>query len=197
MRPISDEWLTSVHGKERRFSQGWFDDDYIRTCRVMAVYRPDGSISAFANFVSEYQRNEATVDLMRHRENAEPGTMEFLMVSLLQWTKEHGFASFNLGLSALSGVGKAPGDPAAERALNYIYEHVNQFYNFKGLHGFKQKYHPNWEPRYLVFPAYVSLPAVGFTLESAGSGPDFLITYAAQAVQSLREAWLAGRPHLS
>lgn len=197
LRPVSDEWLTSIHGNERRFSLGWFDDDYIRTSRVIAVYRSDGSISAFANFVSEYQRNEAAVDLMRHRKNAEPGTMEFLMVSLLQWTKEHGFASFNLGLSALSGVGKAPGDPAAERALSYIYEHINQFYNFKGLHGFKQKYHPNWEPRYLVFPGYVSLPAVGFTLESAGSGPDFLITYAAQTVQSLREAWLADRPHLT
>ena len=47
-----------------------------------------------------------------------------------------------MGLSGLSGIGENPTDPAIERALHYIYEHVDQFYNFKGLHEFKAKFDP-------------------------------------------------------
>ena len=44
---------------------------------------------------------------------------------------------FNLGLSGLSGVGEHAGDPVIERALYFIYQHIDHFYKFKGLHAFK------------------------------------------------------------
>jgi len=75
-------------------------------------------------------------------------------------------------LSGLSGVGETPDDPSVERALHYIYEHVNQFYNFKGLHAFKEKFHPVWSPRFLIYPGSASLPPVALTLMAAHSGPD-------------------------
>jgi phosphatidylglycerol lysyltransferase len=185
LQEISDEWLTLMQGKEKRFSLGWFDDDYIRSSPVMAMYTPDGSISAFCNLVTEYTYNEITIDLMRHRRAIENGTMEFLFIELFQYAKSHGYATFNLGLSALAGVGENPNDPPVERSLHYVYEHVNQFYNFRGLHQFKEKYHPTWSPRYLVFPSYATLPAVGLTLESASSSRDFLLDYAANATRSV------------
>ena len=64
-----------------------------------------------------------------------------------------------------------------EKALSYIYEHLNQFYNFKGLHAFKSKFRPIWEPRYLVYPGPASLPAVLAALVKADSGDDFLWKY--------------------
>jgi phosphatidylglycerol lysyltransferase len=172
LRSISNEWLTMMHGSEKRFSLGWFDDDYIRHSPIAAVYTPEGWISAFANIVTEYQRSEITVDLMRRRHEMENGTMEFLFVSMFQWAKEGGYNSFNLGLSALSGVGEKPGDPAIERAVHFIYEHVNKFYNFKGLHAFKEKFQPEWSPRYLIYPGAASLaPAVAAIIRAdAGDG---------------------------
>jgi phosphatidylglycerol lysyltransferase len=177
LRSISNEWLTMVHGTEKRFSVGWFDDDYICNSLVMAIYTPDGLISAFANIVSEYQRNEITADLMRRRQDVEPGTMDFLFVSLFQWAAGQGYATFNLGLSALSGVGEKTQDPAIERALHYIYEHINQFYNFKGLHHFKEKFHPEWSPRYLIVPSMASLPSVAMAMAQADSGDNFVKFY--------------------
>lgn len=174
---ISDEWLAMMGGGEKRFSVGWFHDEYVRECAVMAVYAPEGAITAFANLLPRYRRNEATVDMMRRRRNAESGTMDFLFVSLFQWAKANGYLTFNLGLSALSGVGAHSDDPATERALHYIYEHVNRFYNFKGLHTFKEKFHPEWSPRYLIYPGPVSLPAVLAALIRADSGDDFLWEY--------------------
>jgi phosphatidylglycerol lysyltransferase len=88
-----------------------------------------------------------------------------------------GYATFNLGLSSLSGVGEHPGDPAVERALHYIYEHVNQFYSFRGLHAIKEKFHPQWSPRYLVYPEPASPPSVAVTKIRADSGDDLVRDY--------------------
>jgi phosphatidylglycerol lysyltransferase len=172
LRAISDEWLTMMHGSEKRFSLGWFDDDYIRYSPIAAVYTSQGWISAFANLVPEYQRNELTIDLMRRRHEIENGTMEFLFVSMFQWARERGYDSFNLGLSALVGAGEKQSDPAIEKVMHFVYEYVNQFYNFKGLHAFKEKFHPLWSPRYLIYDGTTNLaPAfMAVTRASTGSG---------------------------
>lgn len=170
LRKISDEWLTMVKGVEKRFSVGWFEDGYIRNNPVIAVRAPDGSISAFANILFTPQRSEITVDLMRRRREAESGTMDFLFVSLFQWARKQGYMTFSLGLSALSGPGEYADDPAVEWALHYIYEHIDLFYNFKGIRAFKEKFHPRWSPRYLIYPGPASLPAVALALVRADSG---------------------------
>ena len=170
LRAVSDEWLDTMHGSEKRFSLGWFDEEYLRTGPVMTVVTPAGGIRAFANLVTEYRLNELTVDLMRHVADAESGTMDFLMIELFRWARARGYDTFNLGLSALAGVGETRGSPAFERALRFIYEHVNGFYSFKGVHDFKDKFAPRWEPRYLVYPGPASLPAVALALILADSG---------------------------
>ena len=96
--------------------------------------------------------------------------MDFLFVSLIDWARQQGYDTFNLGLSSLSGVGEHPGDPALERVMHFVFEHVNQFYNFKGLHEFKEKFHPQWSPRYLIYPGASDLPAVWMAVVQANSG---------------------------
>ncbi|MGE5123681.1 MAG: flippase-like domain-containing protein [Acidobacteriaceae bacterium] len=174
LQQISDEWLTEMHGTEKRFSLGWFNEAYLNSTPVIVVHNPGGSIDAFASLLPEYQANEISIDLMRHRKQAEKGQMDFLFVSLMGWAKEQGYATFNLGLSSLAGIGEKPSDPALERILHYVYEHVNQFYNFKGLHEFKAKFDPAWFPRYLIYPSIASLPAVTIALLQADSGTHML-----------------------
>ena len=170
LRGVSDEWLQSMQGAEKRFSVGWFDDTYVRGTQVAAVYTPDGEVSAFANLIPAYQAKRIAVDLMRRRTEVENGTMEFLFASMLQHFQQLEYESFNLGLSALSGVGETPKSPRLERVLNYLNDHLNQFYKFKGLHGFKEKFGPHWEPRYLVYPHLPALPDVVVALVRADSG---------------------------
>jgi len=174
LHAISDAWLTSVHGSEKHFSLGWFDEAYLNTCPIQCIVSPQGQVMAFANILSEFQANEITIDLMRHRPTGEHGIMDYMFANLLEWAREQGFTTFNLGLSALSGIGETPQDPTIERALHYIYEHINQFYNFKGLHEFKEKFHPAWSPRYLVYPGSASLPAVVIAMLQADAGDHFL-----------------------
>ena len=170
LRAISNEWLEQMAGSEKRFSVGWFEDEYIQSCEVAVVHNQQGNPVAFANIIPEYHLNEATIDLMRHLEDAERGTMDFLFISMFERFKQQGYDSFNLGLAALSGVGNTEQSSRMERGMHYLYEHLNQFYNFQGLRAYKDKFHPQWESRYLVYPQFATLPEIAVALVRADSG---------------------------
>jgi phosphatidylglycerol lysyltransferase len=177
LQAVSDEWLAERRSSEMRFSVGWFDRDYLDQCPLLVVVDPGGQIEAFANILTLGRGNETTADLMRHRSGAASGQMDFLFASLLDWAKQQGFERFSFGLSGLAGTGEHPGDPAIERALGFAFRHLNQFYNFKGLHAYKAKFGPVWEPRYLVYPDLSSLPASLGAFIRANTGDDLLGGY--------------------
>lgn len=175
-KEFCDRWLNEMQGSEKQFSLGWFDYDYLRGCEIATVEGSGGEIIAFANIIPEYQLNEITIDLMRKLEDTEHGVMEYLFVSLFQHYKELDYDGFNLGLSALAGLKQERQAPRLEAGLDYLYEHLNRFYNFQGLHGFKNKFNPRWEPRYLIYPSLAALPDVVVALVRADSG-DRLLDY--------------------
>jgi phosphatidylglycerol lysyltransferase len=177
LEEVSDEWLSDRRASEMRFSVGWFNEGYLNTCPILVVRGPQGRIDAFANIIAGFPAGELTIDMMRHRSHAEKGQMDFLFASLFEWARGAGYQRFNFGLSALSGIGERPADPAIERALRFVFEHINRFYNFKGLHSYKDKYGPTWSPRYLIYPSVATLPAVGAALIRANTGGDLLGGY--------------------
>lgn len=193
LREVSDEWLESMHSGEKRFSLGWFDEEYLQSCQIMVVLDPNLQITAFTNLLPRYGDNETSIDLMRRRSEVENGTMEYLFVKLLEWARDNGYERFNLGLSPLSGVGETPGDPAVERALNYVYHHMNQFYSFKGLHTFKSKFRPEWQPRYLIYQSPTSLPQVALSIIHANSGGAYLKALVASAFATFRSRGTGAR----
>ena len=116
LQEVSDEWLSDRKTSEMRFSVGWFDTSYLNTCPILVVRNQAGRIEAFANIIAGFPADEVTADMMRHRSHAEKGQMDFLFASLFEWARAGGYARFNFGLSALSGIGEKPADPAIERA---------------------------------------------------------------------------------
>lgn len=177
LRSVNDEWLAITRGTERGFSYGWFEDEYIRSSPIMNVCSLNGSVAAFANLLPEYQKNELSIDLICHRAGVPHETIDFLLISTLLWARSQGCSTFSLGFSSMVGVGEDEQDSAAEKGLRFILAHVNQFYNFRGLHEFIEKFEPVWEPRSLVFPGNSSLPVVGLALARADSGDVFVFNY--------------------
>lgn len=176
LKPVSDEWLKQKNGSEKQFSIAWFDRDYLQNYKIAVVYDANDRIVAFSNLLSGYNKKEVTIDLMRYRADVENGTMEFLFVSLLQHFKSEQYETLSFSLSPLAGVGATTASPAIERGLRRFVKYLNRFYNFNGLHQFKHKFQPNWEPRYLVFPNHQSLPEIALGLVRADSG-DRLLDY--------------------
>ena len=186
LRSISDQWLDLHQGVEKHFTLGWFDEEYLQDGPLMIVYDAEGVPQAFANIIPEYQINECTIDLMRYRPVDINGLMDYLFVSLFLWAKEQGYDTFNLGLSPLAGIGEDAHSPQLEQAMRYIYNHVNIFYNFKGLHQYKEKFHPIWSPRYWVYPNEASLMKIALAMNALSSGGNFTDNYLRPAWEALR-----------
>ncbi|PWB55970.1 MAG: hypothetical protein C3F13_02605 [Anaerolineales bacterium] len=160
LRKISDAWLSMKVGGELSFTHGWFSDDYIRNGSAFVVYGPDDRPAAFANLIPEYQKNEVTIDMMRRYPHMDNGLMDLLYIFMLEWAKDRGYESFSLGVSPLISVGAHPDNPRLERILHSLAISLNRIYNLQGIHFFKDKFHPQWEPRYLMYPGISSLPSI-------------------------------------
>jgi phosphatidylglycerol lysyltransferase len=170
LREVSREWLTLPGRRERGFTLGQFTDDYVRQTPVMTVEDPAGRVLAFANIIPDGVSGEATADLMRHRPHLPNGVMDLLFVRLMEHFREQGYTAFSLGMAPFAEVGTAPDSPALERALRLLSEHLTRFFSARGLHHYKEKFQPDWEPRYLVYQSDVSLPLVTLALIRLGEG---------------------------
>lgn len=149
LRAVSDNWLQAKNAAEKHFSLGNFNDDYISQFDI-AIASHHGKITAFTNIWQTTNKEEYSIDLMRYRDDANHGIMEFLFTSLILWGHENGFKTFRLGLSPLAGLENHPLAPVWHRVGNSIFHLGNDFYNFEGLHNFKDKFKPTWRPRYLA-----------------------------------------------
>lgn len=159
LRTISDAWLEQKNAREKGFSLGRFDPDYLRQFPT-ALVRRRGEIVAFANIWTTADRHELSIDLMRYREGALRDVMDYLFVELMLWGKAEGYGRFDLGMAPLSGLQRRALSPFWVRAGALVFQYGEQFYNFEGLRRYKDKFRPVWEPRYLAAPGGLALAAV-------------------------------------
>jgi phosphatidylglycerol lysyltransferase len=148
LRAISDAWLAQHATREKSYSLGAFAPEYLVRTPV-ALARKDGRIVAFANLMTTDTRCQATIDLMRYTPEAPRGVMDYLFVKMLLHCQAEGYARFGLGMAPLSGMSEHERAPRWQRLGRLIYRHGEHFYNFQGLRAFKDKFDPQWEPRYL------------------------------------------------
>lgn len=152
LREISDDWLAARHAREKGFSVGRFDPAWLDRWPV-ALVRWQGQVVAFANVLSTGDGQAATIDLMRHRHDSPPATMEFLFTALMLALKDRGCRLFSLGMAPLSGLQPERSRRLWDRFGALIYRHGGSFYNFAGLRAFKEKFDPRWSPHYLAAPS--------------------------------------------
>jgi len=159
LRAVSDAWLADKHSREMGFSLGRFEDDYLRRFPC-ALVRQHSRIVAFANLWPGRSGSELSVDLMRHTPDAPPGIMDFLFTNLMEWGRDNGFARFGLGMAPLAGLRTGPFATLWNRLASFAYSHGEHFYNFQGLRQYKDKFDPEWQPRYLACPSGRAVPGV-------------------------------------
>ncbi|RZJ99110.1 MAG: bifunctional lysylphosphatidylglycerol flippase/synthetase MprF [Novosphingobium sp.] len=169
LRALSDGWLAIKGQTEKAFSVGRFDPAYIARFDC-AVVRQQGRIVAFANIWATSDREELSVDLMRHAEAMPYGTMDYLFVQLMKWGKDQGFHWFNLGLAPLSGLEARRLAPIWARLGGLIYRHAGGLYRFEGLRAYKEKFAPVWQPRYIAAPYGLGLARALIDLQTLVGG---------------------------
>jgi phosphatidylglycerol lysyltransferase len=159
LRAISDAWLHGRSVAEKGFSVGRFDTDYLRRFSCAGVER-DGRLVAFANLWLSRSREEFSIDLMRYEDGAPKGVMDYLFIELMLWGRQEGYRWFNLGMAPLSGLEGHPLAPYWHKLGRLVHRYGEPFYNFDGLRRYKEKFNPEWRPRYLASPGGLVLPRV-------------------------------------
>ncbi len=154
---ISNAWLSEKRGREKRFSVGRFDPDYLQRFRLALVKR-DGQVVAFANVLETGTRRCATIDLMRFGPDAPGNVMQFLFIALMERLRYEGTQQFSLGMAPLAGLEVKYGARLWNRFGSVLFKYGGAFYNFAGLRAFKQKFGPDWRSRYFAVPG--SLPPI-------------------------------------
>ena len=172
LRPVSDAWLAAHGGREKAFSLGAFDIAYLAR-HPIAIARLHGRIVAFANIWLTADGKRGAVDLMRHDPSDAPnGLMDFLFTEILLWAQSHGLATFDLGMAPLAGLAEDKKYATLfARAGRLVHERGEQFYGFKGLRAFKDKFDPRWEPRYIASSGTWTLPIVLAEVAMLTNGP--------------------------
>jgi phosphatidylglycerol lysyltransferase len=169
LEAVSDAWLAAKRTREKGFSLGFFDPDYLGNFPI-ALARRDGEIVAFANVWTSEAKHMVSVDLMRFSENAPRGVMEYLFVKLMLWARDEGYRVFDLGMAPLSGFERRALAPAWQRLGALVYRHGEHFYHFRGLRQYKEKFDPEWEPRYLATPGGLAIPRILANVTALVSG---------------------------
>ena len=166
---VSADWLRHRGGREKRYSLGRASVEYLAAMPLATVWQGD-RLLAFANVLQTADRSVLSVDLMRQVTDAPRGCMDLLFARLMEWGRTQGYAQFSLGLTPLSGEATTGGSrywPTLVRLARRLGE---RHYGFAGLRRYKDKWHPQWQPRYVVVPRRRDLlPAlIDLTLEISG-----------------------------
>jgi phosphatidylglycerol lysyltransferase len=169
LRRVSDAWLAHKRTREKGFSLGRFDERYLAHFPV-AVVRRDGAVIAFANLWRTGDRRELSVDLMRHVPDAVPGLMDYLFAQVMAWGAREGYRWFNLGMAPLSGFRIDESATHWSRLGALVFAHGEPFYNFRGLRQYKEKFRPEWRPRFIASPGGLALPEAVASITALVSG---------------------------
>jgi phosphatidylglycerol lysyltransferase len=156
---VSYEWLQGR--EEKGFSLGFFSVDYLNKAPIAIVKDENKQILGFMSIMYVYDDYQTiSVDLMRFKPEVSSDVVDFLFLSLFDWSKEQGYERFNMGMAPLSNVGLSRFSFLSEKIAAQIFLHGHFIYHFQGLRKFKEKYTNIWEPKYLAYRRKSSLPFI-------------------------------------
>lgn len=158
LKQVSDAWLQGKNTREKSFSLGFFDPAYLSQFPAVLVVDHSAGITAFANLLQGAGKQELSIDLMRYVPDCPEGVMDYLLVELMLWGRQEGYQWFNLGMAPLSGLDNRTLAPLWSKAGALVFRLGEHFYNFQGLRQYKEKFDPEWQPKYLACRGGLALP---------------------------------------
>jgi phosphatidylglycerol lysyltransferase len=163
MEAIHRAWIAERGGVEMGFSMGRFDEQLDLETVYAAAVDGTGRVHAYVDFVPIYGRHGWALDLMRRDATAKLGAMELLLTRSIERFAAQGDQMLSLGLAPLANTTNEPQSNIAQ-LCHFFTSRFGSLARAESLFQFKKKFHPRWEPRYLIYPHTVTLPRVGLAL---------------------------------
>ena len=142
---VVTDW-TAVHGRERGFSMGRWQADYVAGQRVIAARSAAGVLLAFVTFHAGAQ--DWTLDLVRFRPGTPDGTTYAMILCALDLARAEGVTRLSLAAVPEPGFG-LPG-PLGRGLARLMARRT-------GLGQFKAAFAPQWQDCYAAAPSRLGL----------------------------------------
>jgi len=103
---------------------------------------------------------EWAVDILRYLPELGPNALDFMLLRLMRLAKARGVRRFDLGLTPNPARLTENLGPAWQRVTPLLFRFGDHVANFEALRGFKARFNPQFEPRYLACTAGFALPHI-------------------------------------
>lgn len=169
LQHVSDLWLKEFDKKEIVFAEGKFDRQTLENQDIIILKDETNTIKAFLNLIPDYAPDECTYDMIRRTTDAPNGSMDLLMLKLIEYAKVNGRKFVNLGMAPLAGLENP--DNTAEQIMKFAYNKIGSFKHYQSLRFFKEKYADSWNNKYLVYNTDTDLLQIPVTLNNIMKSP--------------------------
>jgi len=173
---ISSEWLSGKSSSQLAFTLGGVGLENPMDKRYFYAYDEAGVMQGFIVFTPFETGYMA--DVTRRATDAPAGIMHKIMFEAFQVFKSEGIKEGSMGLAPLVNLieeGEKGNTP--EKLLNFIYEKMNNIYEFKNLYRAKEAYSPSrWEAGYFVYSPKVLTPPMVYAVVAI-QNPQGMVDY--------------------
>jgi lysylphosphatidylglycerol synthetase-like protein (DUF2156 family) len=151
------------------FTLGGLDETADPAVRLMLARDREGRIVAVTSWLPVRGSDGVVgyaLDVMRRRDDAMNGVMEFVIGAVVEQTRGEGCSVLSLSGSPLAShrAGDAADLPAVDRVLEQLSALLEPAYGFRSLANFKKKFQPEFAPMWMIYPDATHLPAIGLAL---------------------------------
>jgi phosphatidylglycerol lysyltransferase len=167
LKRVSEEWLSKNKTRERGFSTGFFDEDYLKRLPLV-VARREGNLSAFAVLWESHDKAEMAVDLLRSSLEAGAALEECLLIECMRYGQYKGFQNFNLGVAPLLNMEDGPLSSFKEK-LARLFAPYADGEKLTRVRSEMEKFNPEWRAKYLAAPGELPVGVALSTVESLQS----------------------------
>ncbi len=187
LKVVSDDWLAHARRIEHGFSHGFFDPVYVSNFPC-AVVCNDKHILAFATLLVGPHEEEVRLDLIRHRNDAPAGIVEFLVLELLlngcsrtrHWWSWRGrgqarYGHLNLGFLPLADVEGHTLTPLWQDFGALLSSDAEQLAGGGSYRRFVESLNPSYHPKHIAVQRILKTPRILRDIADlagrAGAGP--------------------------
>jgi lysylphosphatidylglycerol synthetase-like protein (DUF2156 family) len=167
---ISQQWLARKGVPEMRFTLGTLAELTDGEVRMLLAVDKERTVHAVTSWLPVRQNEKLvgyTLDVMRRRPESFNGIMDFLIGSAAQNCQGEGLGFLSLSGAPLARLDRGEPVTRLQKALDLLASALEPIYGFKSLFAFKARFHPRYEPLYLVYPDPVALPKIARAITRA------------------------------
>ncbi|MCJ8154700.1 phosphatidylglycerol lysyltransferase domain-containing protein [Chryseobacterium sp. SSA4.19] len=146
---VSNEWLKEFDKKEIVFAEGMFEREVLKEQDLIVISNAEGNYVAFLNIIPHCAPDECSYDMIRKTADAPNGSIDALIVKLVEYAKGKELQFINMGMTPMAGLDEP--NNTAEEILKFAYQRVGSFKHYQTLRNFKEKYADLWENKYLIY----------------------------------------------